>query len=407
MKLKKKFRKYILLLPIILIIVIIVAGTNKKETVKEIKINDDFMSLHITNVKELCYTQGLKCNYTGKYNYDVSKDIVYNSKKNGDTYDIEYSLGEIEEDKLREDKINENGKVPIMMYHKIVNQDSTNNIGGNVDKDGYNRLVSYFRQDLDFYYNNDYRFIKLGDYIKGDINVEYGKSPIILTFDDGNEDNCKVNGLDGNGNLIIDPNSACGVMEEFKKNHPDSGITAIFFLNKGLFNQPEYNDKIIKWLIEKGYSIGNHTISHVDFTTVNASRSEQEVGEMYSILENIIPDDYEHIVALPYGSPYKRNHSNYSHIINSNFNGKSYVTEAALRVGWEPEDSPYSNDFDPTFLKRCRAYNFNGKEFDLDMVFKSILPGKRFISDGFSDIITIPEAEKNNIKSNDRRVVTY
>ena len=29
--------------------------------------------------------------------------------------------------------------------------------------------------------------IKLKDYIKGEINVEYGKSPIILTFDDGNE----------------------------------------------------------------------------------------------------------------------------------------------------------------------------------------------------------------------------
>ena len=405
MKLKKRFRKFILLIPIIIAIIIITG--NKEEKKEDVKINDDFMSLHISNVKELCYSQGLKCNYTGKYNYDVSKDIVYSSTKIGDTYEIEYSYGEIDSEKLKEDKINELGKVPIMMYHKIVNKDSTNNIGGNVDKDGYNRLASYFRQDLDFYYNNDYRFIKLSDYINGIIDCPYGKSPIILTFDDGNEDNCRVEGLDSNGNIIIDPNSACGIMEEFKKNHPDSGITALFFLNRGLFNQPEYNDKIIKWLVDNGYSIGNHTATHVDFTTIGGDKSEKEVGEVYSLLENIIPGKYEKIVALPYGSPYKRYHSNYSHILSSTYEGVTYITEGALRVGWEPEDSPFTSDFDPTFLKRCRAYNNNGSEFDIDMVFNSILPSKRFISDGFVDIITVPSGTEGNLNSKDRRVVTY
>ena len=38
---------------------------------RHVKINDDFISLHITNVKELCYTQGLKCNYNGNYNYET------------------------------------------------------------------------------------------------------------------------------------------------------------------------------------------------------------------------------------------------------------------------------------------------------------------------------------------------
>ena len=49
-----------------------------------------------------------------------------------------------------------------------------------------------------------YRMIRLDDYINGKVDVEYGKSPIILTFDDGNEDNIKVTGLDDNGNIIID-----------------------------------------------------------------------------------------------------------------------------------------------------------------------------------------------------------
>ena len=42
--------------------------------------------------------------------------------------------------------------------------------------------------------------IKLNDYVDGKIDVEMGKSPIILTFDDGNENNFKVLGEE-NGEL--------------------------------------------------------------------------------------------------------------------------------------------------------------------------------------------------------------
>ena len=64
--------------------------------------------------------------------------------------------------------------------------------------------------------------------------------------------------------------------------------------------------------------------------------------------------------------------NNFKYVLSTEYNGKTYETEAALRVGWEPEVSCFNKDFDKTFLKRCRAYDNNGKEFDITMVFNML-----------------------------------
>ena len=66
----------------------------------------------------------------------------------------------------------------------------------------------------------------------------------VITFDDGLSNNIKVLGRDDSGKLIIDPNSAVGILEEFKNKYPDYNITATFFINSNLFNQSEYNEEI-------------------------------------------------------------------------------------------------------------------------------------------------------------------
>lgn len=117
----------------------------------------------------------------------------------------------------KELNVDELGNVPIMMYHGIHNVTDNEYTGGNVDKDGYQRTSSAFRKDLEFYYQSGYRMIRLNDYVNGIIDVSAGYSPIIITFDDGLSNNIKVTGLDDKGNIIIDPNSAVGILEEFKK----------------------------------------------------------------------------------------------------------------------------------------------------------------------------------------------
>ena len=360
--------------------------------------------------------EDIKITINYEYNDEVEKDkIISQSVKEGTDIDevkeieIVVSLGKLDKDKLASDKINELGKVPIMMYHGIREKtaNSTGTIGGNVDKDGYNRTPEAFRKDLEFYFEKGYRMVRLSDYIHGDISTEYGKSPIVLTFDDGNEDNIRVTGLDDNGNIIIDKDSAVGILEDFKKNHPDTPVTATFFVNGGIFNQEEYNEKILKWLVDNGYDVGNHTKTHLDIKKSSGDRVQEEIAYVYDELEKVIPGKYVKIIALPFGSPYVKSHENYKYVLSSTYNGKTYDTEAALRVGWEPEVSPYDKEFDMTFLKRCRAYDNNGKEFDIEMVF-NMLESTKYISDGNKDTIVIDSSLESTLNSDlNKEIITY
>ena len=399
---KKRKIKYnnILIFGIILIFIvfIIILYSNRDKNTYMI----DITNKNIDVVYELLDDYQLDIDISYEFNDDVLKDNVISQSikvdsviNMGDKLSLVVSRGILDKEKLKKDGINELGKVPIMMYHGIKDMKSseTDYIGGNVDKDGYTRTAEAFRNDLETYYEKGYRMIKLSDYIDGNINVEYGKSPIVLTFDDGNANNIRVTGIDNDGDIIIDPNSAVGILEEYKKKYPDYNVTAIFFITNNLFNQPEYNEKIIKWLVDNGYEVGNHTKGHNNFSNIDSDKTQEVVGYMYNKLESIIGDRYSKIVALPFGSPYNKNHENYKYIINGSYNSVKYETEAALRVGWEPEVSPFNKDFDKTFLKRCRAYDNNGVDFDIEMTLR-ILDKSRYVSDG--DVNTIVTKQENN-----------
>ena len=402
---KKKLKiKNFLILAIVIIFIIIIIPKGKKE--EEVVVKKDLNTMTLDEIKAYGDENNIKVNNTYEYNINVEKDKIISTKEENNEINIILSKGDYDDSYFKEKNVNELGKVPIMMYHGIIDTEDNKYTGGNVDKNGYNRKASSFREDLEFYYKNGYRMIRLEDYIHGIIDVPIGYSPIILTFDDGDADNCKVLGKNSDGSLQIDPNSAVGILEEFKKKYPDFGVTATFFVMNGIFNQSQYNKDIVNFMINNGYDIGNHTISHPDFTKISKEQSVKEVGKMYKILDSYLGDKYVHIVALPFGSPYKKDHANYLAILSGTYDGYEYKTEAALRVGWEPEVSPYNKNFDPTFLKRCRAYDNNGKEFDIEMVFKN-LEKNRYISDGDKERIVIPSSEQNNLNSEYTNVRVY
>ena len=417
---KIRYDRIAIVLIILILIIGLIFGGIRLFTNKDIaKNNNEVKMIHLRDLDEtnkFVSDNELKLEITYEYNDEKEKDKVISQSikvgdviNKGDTLKVVISLGKLDKEKLASDNINELGTVPIMMYHGIVDMKSseTEYTGGNVDKDGYNRTAEAFREDLEFYYQNGYRMVRLTDYIDGNIDVEYGKSPIILTFDDGNKNNLKVTGLDEDGNIIIDENSAVGILESFKEKYPDYNVTATFFVNGGLFNQPEYNEKILKWLVENGYDVGNHTENHLDIKKSSSEQVNKEIVSVYKQLDEIIPEKYVNIIALPFGSPYNKEHENFRYVLNSTYNDTTYETKAALRVGWDAEYSPFDKDFDPTFLKRCRAYDNNGKDFDIEMVFK-LLETKRYISDG--NVSTIVTSEKNSSKISDnvnKEVITY
>lgn len=403
-KLRIKYKNIIIIIGLIVLVIFLVNRKEKKEIITA-DIIDSYVGKNITELETIAKENELNITREYEYSKTLSKDMIISTNFNNNKVNVIVSKGLIDDNLYREKKVNELGNVPIMMYHGIIDTEDNKYTGGNVDKDGYNRTAKAFREDLEFYYQNGYRMIRLDDYTKGIINVPLGCSPIILTFDDGDKNNFNVLGRNSDGTLQIDPNSAIGILEEFKKKYPDFNVTATFFVMAGIFNQSAYNEEILNWLVEHGYDVGNHTTIHADFTTISIDKTKEVVGKMYQKLDSLLPGKYVKIVALPYGSPYKKDHVNYPYILKGTYDGYEYETESALRVGWEPEVSPFHKNFDKTFLKRCRAYDNNGKEFDIKMVFTN-LEKNRYISDGDVNTIVIKEGN-SNINSNLDNVITY
>ena len=303
---------------------------------------------------------------------------------------------------------NELGKIPIMMYHDIVEIESnkTQFVGGNVDEDGYRRTTYAFKEDLEFYYNSGYRMIRLADFVDGKIDCEKGYSPIILTFDDGYKSHINIRGYDENRNIIIDENCAVGIMEEMKKKHPDFNVTATFFITSKLFRQ-EDSIQLIKWLIEHGYDVANHTFDHVDLSQRDLNYAMYEVAAQYELLKSIVQDKYVNIVALPLGRPNTSNDPRIIGLYDFNVDDNNYMTKAFLKVGWEPERSPFDKDINISYLKRVRAYDNGGQNYDIESTFE-ILEKEKFISDGDVNKITIDGKLKYRLGNTyDLEVVEY
>ena len=350
--------------------------------------------------------------YEYKYDEVISKDIVIeqsiaaNEVINNDKLILTVSLGSRDKEEMSALGINELGRVPIVMYHGIIDvaSDETGYTGGNVDVDGYKRTAQAFTEDLQFYYDNDYRMIRLEDYVDGIINVEKGKSPLVLTFDDGGTSNFNVLGKDDDGELIIDPTCAVGILESFKEKYSDYNVTATFFLNKGLFGQTDLDEEKINWLIENGYDIGNHSYNHANLSEITDEEIAVEIGQLYETLEEI-NENYVPIIALPFGNPSVYDEEVFSNILSVNYEGNTYDTISTLRVGWDANSSPFNLKFQKDFIMRVRAYDNNGSEFDLQMVFEN-LEETRFISDGEVDVVVVKEEDIDYINT-DLEVITY
>lgn len=276
---------------------------------------------------------------------------------------------------------NEAGEVMILMYHNIGKEEAE-----------WTRTPENFRKDLLTLYEKGYRPVSLKDYVNNDMDIEIGKTPVIITFDDGNENNFRII-KDENGTDIIDPDCALGILEDFANEYPDFRPTATFFVfGTNPFRQPEYVEYKLKYLVDNGYDIGNHTIDHRGMRRMDNKDDIQEaIGRQVEVINKILPDYNIDTYALCYGERPKIKELE-KYLSEGSYNGREYNNIAILNVGWNPAPSPISVKFNPLSLPRIR-----GSEMKVDNVglynwleFFDKNPEKRYISDGIKEIITVP-----------------
>ena len=112
------------------------------------------------------------------------------------------------------------------------------------------------------------------------------------------------------------------------------------------------------------------------------------------------------LIILPFVTPYNSKHDNFEHILNGEYGGEKYETLATLRVGWESEYSPFNQKFNQQFLKRIRAYDNNGLDFDIEYNFKN-LEKNRYISDGNVKTIVVKKEDSANVKNTNLKIIIY
>jgi hypothetical protein len=303
---------------------------------------------------------------------------------------------------LQEIKPNEAGQIMVIMYHSIGEPEAE-----------FTRTPENFRKDLNYLYEKGYRPISLKDYVSGNITTEAGFTPIVLTFDDGWQNNFNLI-QDEKGEWVIDPDCAVAILEEFNKKHPDFPLEVTFFVNNNIpFGQKEHLEYKLKYIVEKGMDIGNHTATHVNYKNTDVQRIQKELGIIVKLVNQYLPDYEVNTQALPFGSRPK-DKGLYKYLASGSYEDITYNNIAILNVGWDPYKSPYHIKFDPLAIHRVRGSDLQKYVQGVGMYdwMKHFEKGNRvkYVSDGNPDMVTIPENYKKVIdpqKIGDRKIRTY
>jgi peptidoglycan/xylan/chitin deacetylase (PgdA/CDA1 family) len=279
---------------------------------------------------------------------------------------------------------NELGRVMILEYHKI-----------DVPENRWTRTPDNFRRDLQRLWDGGYRLIALGDYLDGKIALPRGTTPVILTFDDSSPGQFRY--IERQGEWVIDPDCAVGILEEFARTHPGFGHAATFYVLPGadppnrLFNQPALAAKKLAYLASHGYEIGNHTLWHANLSRYPESVVRNQIATAQEWIQRSVPGYRLRTLALPMGA-YPRE---VSWAVSGSVNGATYRNDAILMVAGGAAPSPYAKSFDAQHLPRVQAMEH---EIAGWLAYFEHHRDERYVSDGDPATITVPAGSAGKVR---------
>jgi peptidoglycan/xylan/chitin deacetylase (PgdA/CDA1 family) len=274
------------------------------------------------------------------------------------------------------------GVIPVLMHHQI-------RVGGSA----FDLTPGEFRAELLRLWQNGFYPVRAIDLVTGQLDVPKGKSPVVLTFDDA--DNNQVRFL-ANGKL--DPRSGLGVLESFAASHEDFPAAATFFVPRNAF---EGNGRpqaaTLRWLVERGYELGNHTKDHIALNTLDPTAVQRQLVLGNRVLSSLLPGYAPQTMALPLGSlPHPS-----ALAVSGSWNGQSYRFSGVFLAGAEPAPSPFSTKWDAAAIPRIRTNpDWSGsRDFTAGMWLDELErnPGLRYVSDGDPATIAFPRAKADQL----------
>jgi peptidoglycan/xylan/chitin deacetylase (PgdA/CDA1 family) len=279
---------------------------------------------------------------------------------------------------------NELGRIMVLEYHKI-----------DYPEERWTRTPENFRRDLETLYARGYRLTNLNAVLDRRIDVPAGTTPVVLTFDDSSPGQFRY--LDSSAGPAIDPKSAIGILEAFVKERPDFGRAGTFYVLPGaskpnkLFNQPEHEGRKLRFLVERGYEIGNHTLWHANLAKYPEATVRNQLAEAQVWVQRHVPDYRFRSLALPHGAYPK----DLTWALHGAAKGTSYRHDAIMMVAGGAAPSPFSPKFDPVRLPRIQAVE---RDLGYWLSFFDKNPGERYVSDGDAGTIAVPAGMRDRVR---------
>jgi peptidoglycan/xylan/chitin deacetylase (PgdA/CDA1 family) len=292
--------------------------------------------------------------------------------------------------KVNELPANELGMIPVLEYHHF----------GAVEE-RWTRTFTNFRKDLEWLYNNDYVAIKASDMASGQIDIPAGKKPVVLTFDDSDAEQLRfAKTADGKiernaaGQPILDSNCAVAIMDAFSKEHPDFTTAATFYVLPGAFQTPKEAGEKLRYLVDTGREIGNHTFHHSMLSKLSPQAIVDELSKAQAEVARAMGRPYRlQTLALPNGK-YPRSEAGIQAVIQGGSGDKAYHHSAVMMVGAGPAPSPFDKRFDRMKVARIQAIDgeFN-KHFNREPGSTARVTERftAFVSDGDPKRVTFPQ----------------
>jgi hypothetical protein len=334
---------------------------------------------------------------SGKQGKTVKNDAMKEEKKE-EKKPVKIDYNEV--------KPNEAGKIMVVMFHNFVEKFEAKP----GDDGAYTTTFSEFEKLLPELYEKNYRLINMSDYLSNNIDVPPGCTPMIFTLDDATSG--QFNLVKKNGKLVANEKSAVGIIEKFNKEHPDFGLKGTFYVNLGtsVFAGEGTVSERLKYLIDKGFEIGNHTYTHINLKQTNDSKKIiEEIGKNNKEMTKLVPKYKMSTFSLPFGAPSDK--TLFKHVLEGEYEGTTYKNLAVMEVGWKPALSPVSPEFNPESINRVRASGIKPVQADLAWWLEQPSTEKSgYVSDGNPDDVAVATSDKDKVdkeKLQGKKLVLY
>jgi peptidoglycan/xylan/chitin deacetylase (PgdA/CDA1 family) len=277
------------------------------------------------------------------------------------------------EDMARTIGSNEMGQVLVLMYHLMAGKETE-----------WTRTPENFRNDIALLKAEGYYPINVRDLASGNIDIPAGKSPVVLTFDDSSPGQYRI--LDDGA---IDPDCAVGILQAAVKEGDWAARASFYCLldvtpkERVLFGQPDKQQEKLRNLIDWGYEVGSHTVTHLNLKEASTAEATKQLAESMRTLNELIGGGYSVAsISIPFGE-YPESDS----ILSGEYDGFEYSYSAALSLNSVPSPSPFSTKFKALHIPRFRG---SGDYITTAIQNFKDHPELKYVSDGDPTTVSAP-----------------